>query len=147
MARLVLLSFANNAEAERFVREMEPGTATDEYPETIGEAVWHATVEWVVARPTNPCNCAMAPAGSDARKRRRRLSRTSRDAFTKGKRFGWWLHAACKRPTRLVIEKFATNMTNGAYDLMPEIIGDGREPNDLRRYPGGDTWENIRTRR
>lgn len=142
MARLVLLSIPENALAERLVRGMI------ESPDIAHVVPSSATVEWVAARPTDPCDCAMK-ADPVARRRRRASSRTGKDAFTKGRRFGWWLHAACKKPTRLVIERFAVNMIGGNYDLTPEILGDlSLTPNDLRQFPGGENWvENQRTRR
>lgn len=136
MARLVLLSFDSNADAELIVRQLQDGGVLPGDP----------TVEWVLGKPTRSCECALK-ADPVARRKRRGVGRTSKDAFTKGRKLGWWLHAACGRPTRMVVERFTTNLTNGHYDLLPEILGDPeRVPNDTRMY-AGDWVENQRTRR
>jgi hypothetical protein len=137
MARLVLLRFGNNAEAENFVKEMfsEGGIGLSS----------HTRVEWVLAQPTKPCTCNIAQ--QPGRKSRRK--RTEGSGFTKTRHFGWWVHAACRRPSKLVIDRFTRNLTNGHYDLLPEILAetdmhpvDIPQPNDTRQFD-----ENWRTKR
>jgi hypothetical protein len=132
MARLVLLSFPSNKAADAFVRMAveNEGTAIN----TVLPS--SATVEWVAARPTRPCECAVKlPSGRNVRRGRRTKGHT--DGWHMGRHYGWWLHQ-CGRVSRMAIDRFAINMIGGNYDLLPEILGDPeREPNDMRQFTLG----------
>jgi hypothetical protein len=143
MAKRAVLLTMNQRDAELFVKALE-GKFDDFTGGDFETVLAHTKVEWVVAVPTVPCTCAAQP---QARRKARRsgVNRTSVDAFTKTEHFGWWVHAirGCRKPYRMVIEKFTTNMTNGSYDLLPEILGDpNREPNDNRRWD--EAWRSKR---
>jgi hypothetical protein len=128
--RLVLLSMEQQ-DAENFVQSMcDPELENG----TVQLAVGPATVEWVIAQPTLPCTCHIA----EERKRGRRGSRVDRSSFTKTRHLGWWVHVPCKKVSRLVIERFTALLTNGHYDLLPEILGVDAEPNDMRRFHDWD---------
>lgn len=127
MARLVLLRFKDNAEAEFVVRHLvenaEQGISTA-LPST-------ATVEWVVAQPVSHCQCNIVASP----KRRSRRARAGNEGFSKSLHYGWWVHPLCRRVSKMVKERFTAHMTNGAYDLLPEILGDpNRVPNDQRQF-------------
>lgn len=121
MARLVLLSFKDNGAAEEFVRQAVS-------PDGIGLSS-DTHVEWIIARPVSHCQCDMPGPKQPARKLRKKG-----EGWTQGKRFGWWLHPACGRVSKMVKERFVAHLTNGYFDLLPEILGTDDEPNDVRRY-------------
>lgn len=132
MARAVLLRFDDNVEAEAFVRDMYQQQA---------DSV--ATVEWVAGIPTKTCECNVQQ--SSGRRRTRRSVRKEGEGFTKGRRFGWWVHAACGKVMAPFSRAFTRNMINGSYDLLPEILSDldpDRKPNDNREWD-----DNFRTKR
>jgi len=141
MARLVLLSFKDNAEAERLAQNL---TENEGDISTVIPCTAH--IEWVIAQPTKACQCGLSEQPVKRSRRRKGLNRTSADAFSKGRRFGWWCHATCHRVSRGVLERFVANLTNGNYDLLPEILDDPeRVPNDMRRFH--DFMPNIRSKR
>lgn len=125
MARIVLLEFANNAEAETFVREMAL-THDNNRP------VPPATVAAVVAKPTAWCKCNVEPSYG-----RRRGKRES--GWSRGTSFGWWLCIHCHKPSRPMVTHFITNMLAGANDLLPRILGtgDAKTPDQRWRDEGG----------
>jgi hypothetical protein len=130
--RLVLLSFPNYKEGEEFARQVASGGVLGGTP----VMPVNATVEWVAARPTVACKCAQTKAVSKRRIRNSRRDRNSTDnGYTMRVDWGWWIHAKCMKPARLVVEHFATNMIGGSYDLLPKILDDpDRKPNDLRKF-------------
>jgi len=142
MARLVLLSFKDNSEAEEFARGIAlTGTVSCDIGGTK-----KADVEWVIAQPTKACQCGLSEQPVKRSRRRKGINRTSADAFSKGSRFGWWCHATCHRVSKGVLERFVANLTNGSYDLLPEILDDSeRVPNDMRRFH--DFMPNVRSKR
>jgi hypothetical protein len=72
------------------------------------------SMDAMVARPTLACECkSVKHAGKIA-------SRTMN--FGQSKRFRWWVHLKCKRPTRYVVDHFIANMLNGHADLLGELI-------------------------
>jgi hypothetical protein len=141
VARLVLLRFDSNEAAELFARVLSD-------PETNGpgmdvnDLLYGVKPEWVIGMPTKACECAQT------RPSKRQRGGHKVEGWTKGKTYGWWIHPVkgCGRVSRLVLERFIPNLTNGAYDLLPEILDEpDRIPNDMRRFH--DTYENVRTRR
>lgn len=125
MARLVLLSFKDNTAAESFVKilwqmqESDSGTAD---PLVSAILAAHSKTEWMVARPMNYCRCGG------------KGSRNHKMAYTKTKRFGWWVHAGCNRVSIMVMQKFVKNMLNGSNDLLPELVPE--EKPDLNTVDG-----------
>ncbi len=68
----------------------------------------------MIARPTVYCKC-----NSTARRRGRQKELGD---FTRTQRFGWFIHAVCKKPTRTVVQNFVANRIMGNNDLLPEIL-------------------------
>lgn len=125
--RLVLLSFEDYKEGEAFTRKVTSGDGPQ------------ATVEWVIARPTAPCKCARTQAVTKRRIRQTRRDRGSTDdGFTMRQDWGWWVHAKCLKPAKMVVDRFTTNLAGGSHDLLPKILGEpNRVPNDLRKFKIG----------
>ena len=143
--RVILLDMATE-DAEDFVRKVAAGGGVNvipdgEYTETVER--YAATVEAVVARPMNPCKCAMQAESKG--QRRRRLVRQEGSGWTRGTRLGWWLHAECRKPSQAAITHWISSMLVGANDLLPEILGTGPAiPPSLRwLYDGGVTNEHA----
>jgi hypothetical protein len=117
MARVVILSFKDNAAAERFV-ELTLGVQDDatvplaQAISGIGAIVGSsAKVEALVAQPTLACRCKRVLKG---------------DSY-KTKRFGWWVHRGpkdqpCNRPQMAIVRNFIKNLYVGYNNLLPEII-------------------------
>jgi hypothetical protein len=138
--RLVLLSM-EKAAAESLVRTLAANDGTHRPAMALPKS---CNVEWVIAAPTLACRCAISE--TSGRGRRSRRQRVDGSGWTKTRHFGWWVHAACGKVSRLVVDRFIPNLTNGSYDLLPEILNDpDRTPNDIRRF--GDPDENWRTKR
>ncbi len=134
MARLVLLSFKSNEEAEILARIVcDPEAYVD-----VPDLLVNAEVEWVIGRPVNACEC------SQTRKAPGRRGKKVTSGWTKGQKYGWWIHPVkgCGRVSRLVLERFVANLTGGAYDLLPEILDEPeRVPNDPRKFLPEGTLE------
>lgn len=119
MARIVILSFSDNSEAEEFVRSSPTGT--------------RMRIEAVVARPTSWCRCPATNLGS-----RRRRSSKRESAWQRGKRFGWVLCIHCRKPSEAAVRHFITTMLAGCNDLLPEIFGgESIAPHDRWVRDGG----------
>ncbi len=141
MARIVLVEFADNAEAENFVRQtaevnrVAKIVGITESPDgaPVETISWiDAKVAAVVAKPTAWCTCAVPQAVG-----RRRGKRES--GWTRGTTFGWWLCVHCHKPSKAMVVHFVTTMLAGANDLLPKILGTGpaTNPNDRWRDEGG----------
>lgn len=101
MARIVVLSFQNNKEAEAFALEMR--------------ASGPAEVVGLYMRPTVYCECP--PSGK------------SRVSWSKGKKFGLWIHT-CGKPSRLAWHNMLYKLSGFGYDLMPKEKDDGIRQDD-----------------
>lgn len=120
--RIVLIDMATE-DAEAFVRKaVEHGgilTQTDDdEPYNLP-----AKVEAVVARPTVWCKCNVQP---ESKYQRRKRQARREGGWSRGSRFGWWLCAHCRRPSRAAVVHWIDSMLVGANDLLPEILGGER---------------------
>ncbi len=141
MARVVLLSFEDNATADSFVRQVVTNNYVWQLPPsgdvTDGRAV-ACKVEAVVAKPTKGCRCSY----STPETRRRRTSRSSkREQFgwSRSLMYGWWVCGKCGRTSPMVVRHFVSGMLHGANDLLPKIlrIGDPISPHNRWLADGG----------
>lgn len=147
MARAVIVRFANNAEAERFVRTIandgyvyaNPATGPVQYAEEMTPA--ECSIAAVVAVPTKACTCNVIDTGT----RRRRASKRD-SGWVRSKRYGWWICSRCNKPSRPMITHFITCMLVGANDLLHEILGDGDPISAQKRWErdGGTGRPEIR---
>lgn len=80
MARLVVLSFEDNEEAEAFIKN------ENQTP----EAVWDLKVEGAFAMPTQFCPSSGSGGCSPSKRVR---------GWVRGKKYGWWVCAICKKPS------------------------------------------------
>lgn len=92
MARYVVMSFKDNEEAERFVAAVARGAVFLGTPDGEGDDHYGPLSEGALARamymqPTQFCSCG-TPAKGDA-------------GFTRGTKYGLWVHSACGKPTKL----------------------------------------------
>lgn len=71
MARLVVLRFENDEEAEQFITQVKRGVMAAS-----------CTTEMMVQTPTLFCNCAYRG-----------------DGWRRGEKRGWWVHAGCGKPS------------------------------------------------
>lgn len=143
MARVVLVTFPDNRDAERFVREVthyggvytDPDSAIDENwsasPYSEEQVTRKAIVEAVVAKPVKYCQCAQEAITTG---RRRRSGKSRMVGWSRGTRFGWWLCGSCRKPSKAIVTHWITSMLVGANDLLPEILGDGKAISAMDRY-------------
>ena len=124
MARAVILDFKDNEAAEMFVQlllqaQSDPETGAPIAMSTILAA--HAAVKGLFARPTAGCHC-------------RGSARNHKLAYTRTVRFGWWVHAVCRKPSALVVKNFYKNIgISAGSNLLHEI--------EERLVPKADTAE------
>jgi hypothetical protein len=92
MAKYILLSFDDNEKAEGFITACQETGITaqvrhePENPEHGSALLWeHFTpdVRAVYQMPTKFCTCL-----------------GGKKTFTRGKKYGWWVHADCGKPTQ-----------------------------------------------
>lgn len=118
-ARVIILTFKDEKAAEQFARlktqweeedfEAPPGTEGEVL--ALGAIVAAQTkLEAIVAKPSNPCTCTSS----------KHVNRGG--GYTKTKKFGWWVHAACAKPEMRVIQDFIKNMIlSSGNDLLPAM--------------------------
>lgn len=109
MARLVVLSFEDNAAAEGFVKQIDNleylpegamgGVSNDYAPIDAG------VVEGVFALPTQFCE-----GGHGGGKRSRSWSR--------GKKYGWWVCTVCMKPANISREKTIRAVVSQGVNLL-----------------------------
>lgn len=128
MAVYVMLSFADDNEAHKFVKETladgEVGYDTRSPNEV--EVEWVAcTVRGVWKKPTLFCECETFD---------------KKRGFTRGKKYGWWVHTKCGRPSKLWA---AGNAWHGALgrNLLPqsELAPEYRSPEN----PQHPLWADL----
>jgi hypothetical protein len=102
MSRTIVLTIPNNEEAERWAQSMLDA-------DTNGTVMLPASarIDAMIARPTLYCKC---------------VSR-KKEGWSRTTKFGWWVHPRCRRPARLVVERFISNMLGGCNDLLPTLSG------------------------
>jgi hypothetical protein len=139
MARTILLTIKDNAAAEAFVKtvdeaQQDPSVWRPDDPiwgEIVRVLVADAKLDAVVARPTAACNC------TGTQKKRGRIKPLG--DYTRTPHFGWWVHAGCRKPDRLIVRRFIRNMLGGYTNLLPELRGGEAEYTHLTQ----DTLEAI----
>jgi hypothetical protein len=111
MARFVLLQFDDDQEAEDFAEMAlkQHGVIYDsrEYIVCAGAKIWG-----IYQKPTKFCDCD----GS---------GKKTMIGFTRGKKYGWWIHAKCMKPTA----KWASGRQ------WFTVLGANLLPRSLRPYP------------
>lgn len=134
MARVVILSFENNSAAVKFVREVNrvqtDDTSDHQDIARIGLlAATYSKLEAFLARPTLACACKH---GLGIRSQQYKAVA----GFGKTPKFGWWVHAACGRPTKMVVDRFISNLTiSGGNNLLHQILTP-KEPVEVHVVPG-----------
>lgn len=83
MAKYILLSFDNDKDAEEFVQAMQKQDTSGRpfIPEGVA-------VRGVWKKPTQFCDCALRGRNTKGR------------AWTRGKKFGWWVCTVCHKPSQ-----------------------------------------------
>jgi hypothetical protein len=122
MARTLLITWPSNEEAERFCRildQVQTGTyegLTDEGLAELADLLTDSDdlpqMDALIARPTLACKCSQTRKGNMI-------------GYTRMPKFGWFVHAKCKRPAPPVVRNFIANRIMGNNDLLPEVIGRG----------------------
>lgn len=85
MARLVVLSFEDNDEADRFVNQAECSTVTSQ------DLLDNCEVVGLFAFPTQFCENSGSGGCARGNKRIR--------GWTQGKKYGWWVCSVCHKPS------------------------------------------------
>lgn len=130
MARYVLLAIEDDKAATALVKQIQrwgviavniPAVkleTTDEIVESVDIDV-SATVRGVWARPTKFCEC-----------------QGGQRSFSRGTKLGWWVHAACGKPSKLWADGHDWYRSLGT-NLMPisDECPDWRGPNH-KKHPG-----------
>lgn len=114
MARLVVLSFDDNEDAEDFIKDVQfqDGTVFT-YPEGSNDAESYSTeVVGLFAKPTVFCDPGDGHKG-----------KKTQAGWTRGKKYGWWVCGACKKPSVLWGKKFECVIGNGR-NLLPDFLSD-----------------------
>jgi hypothetical protein len=125
--RTLIVSIADNDRAALIIRELaerqnllgedaEP-TLTD--GELMLELVEHVQMDAMVARPTLACHCGETRGAG---------KRTS--GYAQSSNFKWWVHTQCNRPTSYIVNRWISNMLNGARDLLHDIVPSHPEVRD-----------------
>jgi hypothetical protein len=127
MARTLIITWPDNEAAERFatiLHQLQTKTyegLTDEGLSELGDLLTDGDelpeMDAMVARPTKGCRCTSAE--------RRRGRQKELGDWTRTPRFGWFVHAGCRRPSAYVVRHFVANMLGGYKDILPEVIGHG----------------------
>jgi hypothetical protein len=108
MAREIYLLIQDNKVAEEFAKAMLV-TERDGMPFVPRGT----TIDAIVARPTLYCKCSST--------KRKRGRQKPLDDFTQVKKFGWWVHALCNRPTKYVVEHWLENHIGGYRNLLSDL--------------------------
>jgi hypothetical protein len=113
MAVYVLLTFDNDGEAKEFVKDVlqEKGVIHGNHEDP---AFTRTTVRGVWKKPTIFCTC---------------VSSDRKVGFTRGRKYGWWVHACCGKPSKLWAQGNAWCTALGV-NLLPqsEIAPEYRPP-------------------
>jgi hypothetical protein len=125
MARVVILSFKENAAAEAVVAKLDAlqvaDSATGWQHTDLGVILAaHAKPEALLARPTAGCKC-------------RRSGRVQ--GWTRTERFGWFVCPECKRPSQTVVNRWIRNLigTVGSNNLLQELRDKITEPREVEQ--------------
>jgi hypothetical protein len=117
MAVYVLLTFDNDGEAKKFVENvLRDGEVGSKQGDLISSDLeWAETsVRGVWKKPTIFCTC---------------VSSDRKVGFTRGRKYGWWVHAGCGKPSKLWAQGNAWCTALGV-NLLPqsEIAPEYRPP-------------------
>jgi len=135
--RTIVISFKDNEAAELFCK-LQVGEvlgATETMRDQLVELAFlarEAKLDAMIARPTASCRCTKGFGKMN----------NNNYGWTRTLRFGWWVHAACKKPSRYVVRDFIRNMIIQNNDLLPELFSehDGQPaPVSGGNEPGGTT--------
>lgn len=115
MAVYVVLAFEDEGEAKEMVQEIVKGGVVmvpGKYPdETL--AMGDAKVYGVWKKPTKFCEC---------------ISAGKRDGgYARSKNYGWWVHAACGRPTKAWSQGEYFHIDMGTNLLPREVHPNGKD--------------------
>lgn len=117
------MSFKDNEAAEALIKETLKSQRDPHggVPISIAHIMCSsATVEAMMARPTAGCKC--------------KTHKNHKQAWTRTVRFGWWVHASCKRPASLVVRNYIKNLIiSGGTNLLPEIEAEMVPPTDTNQ--------------
>jgi hypothetical protein len=126
MAVYVVLSFEDDEEAKEFVTDVLRSGG----PSKAGVDIWLAKVRGVFKKPTKFCD------PSDGH----RAGKKTEQAFTRGRRYGWWVCALCGKPTK------AWSLGNKWYgplgsNLLPtSLVAPERRP---QGWKSSAEWEDL----
>jgi hypothetical protein len=121
MARYVVLAFDDNDKAVEFIKQV---AAKPELP---------YTVEALTMKPTLFCECSSSP-GSGTRYGNKKIT-----PFQKGTKWGMWVCAKCKKPSKFwgqcygAVISSARNLLNDLFPYYPRIW---ELPGEPERYEG-----------
>lgn len=117
MARYVLVAFDDNEDAEQFLLNFEASS------ENYG---YKGTIRSVYAKPTIYCDCSVQ-------------GKRGEGGFTRGKKYGWWVHSSCGKPTKAWADghdwfvHLGVNLIPKSAEA-PEYRGDGNwAPSQIRQ--------------
>lgn len=140
-ARVVIVSFAEEKNAEQFVRLMDrweldqplnENAASQMSDEILAAgAILAATakVEAVVARPTVFCRCPTPGV---------RGKNQFGGGYSKTVKFGWFVHAECRKPSYPIVKNYIVNMLMPAgNNLLPGLRDQFRKERDEALALGG----------
>jgi len=124
MARILVLSIADNAEAEWFAKRL-----LENQELRISTLMPSSTrIEAMIARPTVACRGPHRVQGKIK----------SQMGWTRTVKFGWWVCGICKKPAATVVRDFVENMLGGYNDLLPTLSGgEPRPPRHMRSIAQG----------
>jgi hypothetical protein len=123
MARVIILTFRDNATAESFIEttldiQEDVKERWNDLPELGALVASGAKIEAMLARPTSPCRCKGKKTG-----------------YAKTKRFGWLVHEECNQPSVFLIRDFIGNMFQGCNNLLVEVLVKRRKRKEAAGQP------------
>jgi hypothetical protein len=116
LARTLILTIKDNGVAEEFARALlgEYSTVSPLIPEGL-------TLDAMIARPTLFCKCPS---------HRQKGKIKSHGDWSRAPRYGWFVHAVCRRPAKMVVERFIYNLIGSYNNLLDEL----RDPGPKNPY-------------
>jgi hypothetical protein len=140
MARAVILDFKDNDAAEALIAKLDEAKADAHsgIPMELAAILCSsAEVKALLARPTRGCKC-----------RGIKTNRNHKMAFTRTKRFGWFVHVGCNRPAQMVVDRWWHNLTISAgNNLLEELRAKFRpvveETNTSEVAPDSDSGGSV----
>jgi hypothetical protein len=126
-ARTILITIDDQKAAEQFVLELYNDGLMDRDRQILVPA--GTKLDAMIARPSLGCHCTGGTG---------KMGKHSDFGWRQVPKFGWWVHARCKRPSATVVRDWIRNMLNGAHNLLPVLIPDREwvQPNKVIDYDG-----------